>query len=62
MYKREFSDFQLAEYLRNKGVINSWVSIESPSINEYWNGAVLVAIVVFDNANMNRVIYTCDMD
>lgn len=61
MYKRDMTDFELVDYLRRKDAIHDWVSIESPAINEYWRGSDLIAIVVFDNANMRKVIYTCDM-
>ena len=62
MFKRQFTDFQFSEYLRHKGVINNWRSIESPAITEYWDGSELIAIAVFDNAAMVRVIYTHDLD
>lgn len=62
MFKRFFTDGQLADYLRKKGVSTSWVAIESPAINEYWKGEELIAIVVFDNATLKHAIYTCDME
>lgn len=58
MYKRDFNDHELAAYLRAEGVLDSWKSRTNPDITEYWRGTRLAAVVVYDNASCERVIYT----
>lgn len=58
MFKRNFTDSQLMEYLKNEKVIDNCKKVNSLPVNEYWRNSQLVAVTVINGKDAPACVYT----
>lgn len=58
MFKQNFTDSQLIDYLRSERVLSKCKKIKCLPVNEYWKGKQLIAVVVHDGKSTPPCVYT----